>query len=219
MTWFAWRYINSKHAHRHSIPELKKWTVEEPRRDDCARQVLTHLSLMLVSLLAARSIKPAKYGGGGGARSWEWARGWAQGAGRTPRAPFPRLATTSLALCCKSFSFQIFPGIFSCPEHALKKKKSYYTFGERGFEKIRFFRNAVLLADWLTQATAYCRQHFFFFLLKKTQTRRRKCKRALGKHFFMAETNDGRGEWIGPLTRLCKGRLKDSETRGVAGPT
>lgn len=161
MTWFAWRYINSKHAHRHSIPELKKWTVEEPRRDDCARQVLTHLSLMLVSLLAARSIKPAKYGGGG-ARSWEWARGWAQGAGRTPRAPFPRLATTSLALCCKSFSFQIFPGIFSCPEHALKKKKIILHIWGKGFWKDPLFSKCGALG-WLADPSHCVLPPTFFF--------------------------------------------------------
>lgn len=43
MTQFAWMYINCKHTQAPSVPELKKCTVEEPRRVDCARLVLTEV--------------------------------------------------------------------------------------------------------------------------------------------------------------------------------
>ena len=103
---------------------------------------------------------------------------------------------------------------FSSPARGFKKKKKEITLGHLGAKEFwtdLLFRSA--------DPSPRVSKPTFFFFFKKTENRRRKCKIALGRHFSVAETNDGRGEWIGSLMRLCKGHLKDSETPGLAVPT
>lgn len=133
--------------------------------------------------------------------------------GKGSNSAIPGRARAPLALCWKRLGFQTYPGSFSSPARAFKKKKKI-TLGHLGAKEFwtdLLFRSADL-SPWVSKPT-------FFFFFKKTQNRRRKCKIALGRHFSVAETNDGRGEWIGSLMRLCKGHLKDSETPGLAVPT
>ena len=102
------------------------------------------------------------------------------------------------------------------PRACIKKKKKNHTRasgGKRVLNRSAFSKRGPKSPSF--EANFF----FFFFFLKKTQNRRRKCKIALGRHFSVAETNEGRGEWIGSLMRLCKGHLKDSETPGLAVPT